>query len=343
MQLAQKLFQYVALGRLGGEQQFLRGHVLRVVILEDELQNDLARRLGAAALEHIVFRANEAAGADEEHLNDGVCLLGHHGDDVFVAFVRGDGLLALHDVLHGADAVAVDGGALIVHGLGGLSHALLEFREHGAVLAGEEFHGPCKHRVIFLAGGQARAGGEALADLVVDAGALGLFRANDAVAGANGKDHARHVQHLAHGGRALVGAEVARAVARLPAHQFQARVVLGKVDADVGKVLIVLEEYVVLGAIALDEVEFQRQRLHLAVDEDDVKIVHVLDHGLHLGGVVFAGLEVLAHAVFQVHRLAHVDDPALGLHQVAARRIGQVFQLQGKFFRTHALPPYPTT
>ena len=40
---------------------------------------------------------------------------------------------------------------------------------------------------------------------------------------------------------------------------------------------------------------------------------------------------------------SHVDDPALGLHQVAARRIGQVFQLQGKFFRTHALPPYPTT
>ena len=152
----------------------------------------------------------------------------------------GDGLLALHDVLHGADAVAVDGGALVVHGFGGLGHALLEFGEHGAVLAGEEFHGPGKHGVVFFGRGQARAGGEALADLVMDAGALGLVRADAAIADADGKDHARHVQHLAHGGRALVGAEVARAVAGLPAHKLKARIVLGKVDADVGKVLVVL-------------------------------------------------------------------------------------------------------
>ena len=76
MQFAQKLFQHVALGRFGGEQQFLRGHVLRVVILEDELEDDLAGQLGTAAFEHVVFRADEAAGADEEHLDDGVGLLG---------------------------------------------------------------------------------------------------------------------------------------------------------------------------------------------------------------------------------------------------------------------------
>ena len=130
---------------------------------------------------------------------------------------------------------------------------------------------------------------------------------------------------------------------RLLAHQFQAGKVLGKVDADVGKVLVVLEEYVVFGAVALDEVQFQRQRFHFAVNQHDVKIVHMLHHGLHLGGVVFAGLKILAHAVFQVDRLAHIDDAPLALHQVTTRRIGQVFQLQREFLRTHALPSYPTT
>ena len=75
-------------------------------------------------------------------------------------------------------------------------------------------------------GDHPRAGGGALADLVVHAGAAGLVRVDLPGAGADGEHHAHHVQHLPHHRGALEGPEVLRPVLLLLAHQLHPGVAL---------------------------------------------------------------------------------------------------------------------
>ena len=80
----------------------------------------------------------------------------------------------------------------------------------------------------------------------------------------------------------------------------------------------------------LDQVAFQAQGLQVGVAQQHVEIGDVGNHRRHLGGVPGIA-EIGTHAVFQIDRLADVDDGALRvLHQVAAgafRQLGD-FQLQ---------------
>ena len=321
VQLGQQLLDHALFRGIGGEQDFRGRQVLRRVVLQDELGDDLARLLVARTLQREVLRANQPPGADVEHLHQRVRVALEHRDHVPVVLGGGDGLLLLHHALHGADAVAVERSALVVHLGGGLAHAGSQLVDHRGVLSVQEVDHRPKLRSVVLLADQPRAGSQALADLVVHAGPSGLVRVDGGGAVADGEHRAHHVQHLAHHRCALVGAEVLRAVLGLLAHQLRLGEVLAKVDADVGVVLVVLEQDVVVGAVHLDEVALQREGLHLAVHQHDVEVVHLLHHGAHLGGVAAGGVEVLGHPVLQVLGLAHVDDPAAGLHQIAARRI----------------------
>ena len=61
--------------------------------------------------------------------------------------------------------------------------------------------------------------------------------------------------------------------------------------------------------------------------EDIFEIRDVGYHGRHFGGAVFFRTEIRADTVFQVHRLAHIDDLAGGIeHAVHARCIRQQLQ-----------------
>ena len=185
---------------------------------------------------------------------------------------------------------------------------------------------------------QPRARRETLPHLMMQARPRLHARLQRLRAMANGKQHARNVQHLAHGGRAHIGAEVPRAVLDLLAPKLHRRERLAQVDADERVVLVVLQKNVVPRHVLLDQVALQNQRFQLAVHQHDVEIVHLFHHRAHLGRVVGGGVKVLPHAVFQVLRLAYVDNLALALHQIAAGRIGQAadfeFQLRGHSFRS---------
>ena len=166
---------------------------------------------------------------------------------------------------------------------------------------------------------------------------------------AQGEQPAQHIEHLAHARRAHVRAEILRLVLFHPAHQLHAGVILREVDFQIRVMLIVLEQDVVLRLMQLDEVTFQNQRFEIRIAEHDIKIVDPRHHRAHLDRVRLGMGEILADAVFEVDRLANVDDPALALHQIAARTGGQFFNfefqqivhgmLPSGYFRGAALNP----
>ena len=91
-----------------------------------------------------------------------------------------------------------------------------------------------------------------------------------------------------------------------------------------------------MGLMALDKGVFQYQRLKLRPYHNGVEVVHRGHHGPGLLVVSPPGLEILAHPVFQLFGLAHVDDLArLVHHDVYARLQGQAVRLFQKLCFRH--------
>ena len=100
------------------------------------------------------------------------------------------------------------------------------------------------------------------------------------------------------------------------------RKLLLRVHLDIGIGLVVFEKNVVLGLVFFDERVFERERVHLARRDDVGKVGDILDHAPHLNGLV-GSMKILAHAVFEYARLAHVNDrPVLIEHDIHAGGIG---------------------
>ena len=170
----------------------------------------------------------------------------------------------------------------------------------------------------------------AAAHVVVETGAL---LADVAREGARAGGQAEGRADRVHGGAGLAarpeGAEVARAVVRRFVGEREARV-LPRRKADEGVALIVLEQNVVARLVLLDEGVFEDQRLELARNEDGVEPVDLRDHAAGLFVVARAELEILADAVFELLRLADVDDLTARVHhQIDAggeRKVVRLFQ-----------------
>ena len=73
---------------------------------------------------------------------------------------------------------------------------------------------------------------------------------------------------------AAEGAEVSRAVLARAADDGHHRVLAARVDTDEGIALVILEEDIVVGLVALYERVFKHQRLELAASDDDVEVVY---------------------------------------------------------------------
>ena len=98
-----------------------------------------------------------------------------------------------------------------------------------------------------------------------------------------------------------------------------------------------------MGHVALDEGVFQHQGLELAGDENGVEMIHLAHHLPGLQRVGGAFLEVLAHPVFQLLRLAHIDDlPGLVHHQIDPRQQRQVVGLSPQLVLRHGSAPFPS-
>ncbi len=91
--------------------------------------------------------------------------------------------------------------------------------------------------------------------------------------------------------------------------------------------LVVLEHDVVARLVLLDEVRFEHERLDLGVGDDEFEVAYAADEFARLRVVAAPRLEIGAHAVAEVLRLADVDDlPRLVLVQIDAGRRGQILK-----------------
>ena len=110
-----------------------------------------------------------------------------------------------------------------------------------------------------------------------------------------------------------------------------------------GIAFIILEQDIVMGHMPFDQGVLQHQRLKFAGDENGVEAVHLGHHLPGLGRMSRAVLKILADPVFQLFRLADIDDLSRSVHhQVDPRAKGQVIGLFLQFFSGHtALPPPP--
>ena len=147
------------------------------------------------------------------------------------------------------------------------------------------------------------------------------------------------LHHIVGHGSAAVGAVIVRAVVRRFADHGDDRVNVLHVKPEVGVALVVLQKDVVFRHVALDEGAFQHQRFKFGSSDNDVKMVDFAHHQPGLGGVGRRVLKILADPVFQLLRLAHIDDLIrLVPHDVHAGGIGQGQGFFFQFIKGHCLP-----
>ena len=96
-----------------------------------------------------------------------------------------------------------------------------------------------------------------------------------------------------------VGTEINCPVGFHTANNFNPGVILTKVNPEIRKVLIILQEDVILRHEFLDQVAFQRQCFHLAVHLNRFKIRNMRNHCPHFWRMVFGGLKILPDTVLQ--------------------------------------------
>ena len=313
----------------GLNQHMARNEVAVLVVLGDELSHHLARILAALAREGEMVAADHASAPDVENMHHRVQTILGQGDDILLAPVGLDGNLAFHQALHIADLVAKGGGALVLHSGSAVHHVLAQHLEHLLVVSPQEGQHTVHHVPVGLFGTLARTGRHALANLIVDAGPGGRLQRQFLAAGSQRKHAAHRLDHLPDCRSADVGAEVLHTVL-LPSGllfyapcQLQTRKGLLQIHSQVGIMLVILQEDVIVRLVQLDEVALQAQRLQIGIAQEDIEIVDMTDHRRNLGGVLRI-TEIGAHAVLQIDRLADIDDGALRiLHQVAARAFGE--------------------
>ena len=264
---------------------------------------------------------------------------GIRAPDIGVGADTGDDLLVLGQHGQGPHTVAEGGSRLEVQGLRRGVHLFRQLGRDGAQLALQQGGGLGHAAAVFRRVRAVRAA-EAVtpAHVEVQAGALLADVAGEAPgAGGQTQGGAHGVQRQARFVPAAEGAVVFRAVVGGAVHQGKAGVVAA-VQPHEGIALVILQQNVVAGLMALDEGILQHQGLELRPDDNGVEPVHMGHH--HLRFLVVAGgvLKVLADAVFQFFGLAHIDDLAgLVHHQIDAGQQGQVVGLGAELITGHGV------
>ena len=264
----------------------------------DPLEEELATRL------HLPL-------AHLEQLQGDLVPLPVAGEEVDVLEPHGGDSLPFRHPSDAGDQVPVVGGQLELLLLGRLGHLALQLLRQLRSLSFEEQ--PCLgdglgvFRRIRVAG----AGGEALPQVVVEAGALLAVELR--VANRHAEELRNHSQRPPGERGRQEGTEVEVPVRLRPADQSDAGVLVFDRQLQVGIVLVVAEDDVVAGALPFDEVVLQHQRLDLGVGQDQVEIPHLLDHPLRLRRMVCSRLEVGTDPALEGLGLADVDDPPLGV------------------------------
>ena len=170
---------------------------------------------------------------------------------------------------------------------------------------------------IFLLGHFADAGSPAFANVELEAGAE--FAPEDGVggylerAGAKLVNLVEEVHQVAGVHNAAVRAKVAVALALLYAACDEHARELLPGDADPGVRLGVLQEYVVLGLVLLDEVVLQEERIGLRVHHGELRIGVFANQDACFGVQPLRRHKILRHPLVQVLGLPHINNLSLGV------------------------------
>src|SRR5206468_3157171 len=162
--------------------------------------------------------------------------------------------LALDEVLHGEEPIAIAGGVLEPLLPRRLVHLLLELALDRPYIAREKLDHVVDDRAVVLLRDVADTGGEAAVDVVVEAWNARVPARLRAFAGPVWKDPVQDVEGLAHLLGVRVRAEVPDAAPMPLAREHHARILVLDGDRDVRERLVVAEPYVERWTVPLDEV-----------------------------------------------------------------------------------------
>lgn len=261
-----------------------------------------------AGVERVGFATENFSAAHEKYLHHGAEIVARHCHEVVVAGALAGRFLAIADGVDGADLIALLGGCLKIEGVGGGEHFLLETIAHRRCMAVKKICDLFDHGVVVVSGNMADAWSFAESEMFIET-AHGFVELRVA-AGAKRKDAMRKLQGVAQFADVCVGAEVAGAVADDLSRHEDARIILFG-DAQVGVGFPVFEVDVVFWAVFFDQVAFEYQRFCLVVDDDVFQILDVTHERLCFHRFFWLRAKIRTHAVFQIDRLADVDDLAV--------------------------------
>ena len=257
----------------------------------------------------------------EARLGLGLIVANHVG----VGHRPGRDELALAERLYGLHPVAQLGSLFKLQILRRLLHLFPQFLLHLRVAALQHQNCLLHTRAVFPGASGALAPCVAVIHVVVEARPFlsEVARKTLAAAGQLQRQTQRINDHLRHVPPA-VGPKIACSVVHDPAHQLHHRVFFPHIHAKIRIALVILQKDVVLWHVPLDERALKHQRFKFARRNDNVKVVDLTDHFPRLRRMGAGILKILADAVFELFRLADVDDlSGLVLHDIYARLIWQ--------------------
>ena len=152
-------------------------------------------------------------------------------------------------------------------------------------------------------------------------------------AGANFKCHANGFDNFFWVDASNVWSKVALAIFLFDsAHNLQTRKIFFHVNLDVRKCLSIFEQDVVKRLVLVNEIAFKSQSIKFGHSNEIVKVIHIVDHGLHLARL-WRITKILADTVFQIFGLANVNNLTFFVtHYIHTWFGGQCFEFLSDFF-----------
>ena len=265
--------------------------------------------------------AHHSASPDVQDLDHRVQSVLRQGDQVLLAPVCPQGDLPLHEAFHVADLIP-DGRCLFIpHGRRCVLHILLQFFQDAFIIPAQETQDSLHHLPVCLFSALSGAGRKAPADIIVHTGTFQGFGRQRLCAGTDRENIPHSFDYLANSIGADIRSEIPCAVLLHFPAELQPWKRLPHINLQIGIVLVILQQDIVIGFMKLDQVAFQDQRFQVGLAQQDVKIIDMGNHRCHFGRMGCI-TEIAPHPVFQVDRLAHIDNLACRvLHQVATGRV----------------------
>ena len=296
-------------------EHFLRQDMIGILIeLHNEGSQLFFRRIVAG--EKGGFALDDRGLAQQEDLNRQPAFVHMEGEDVAVRVVAGHDRLFFDSRLDVADLIAVIGSLFEVQAVGGAVHLFPQILFDFLDFAVQESGDPFDLGIVFLFRHLMVAAADALAHMVIKAGAFGILGAL-----AQRVDLLDEFLRLRRRVDVRIGTEVDAAVILDSRSDEKLRILFVR-DLQIGIHRPLLQLDVVFGLVTLDQVDLQQQRFLVRFGYDRFETVNVRDQQLRLAFVL--AVEVRFHAVLQIFGLADVDDFVILVpHDVAAGQVGQ--------------------